>query len=178
MGLLTPFSLQPQRRGSLSSRLFLAPLGCVLAVFFFLSCFARVNKSCEGRIPWGADFSGNYNLPQMIKKSDGSGCHWSQGSLHFVLHRLSSDLSWTRSSCLVYKKSFWNATLLLEVKTMSPGRLFSPASTVDVGFDCFGARMLSEWEVEFLVQQASLGRGREDPTANLNTHHPDIFYFY
>lgn len=80
VGLPTPFSLEPQSRGSLSSRLFLAPLGCVFAVFFVF-CFARVNKTCQSPpTPWGAHCSGDYKRQQMPKESGGFGCHRIQGS--------------------------------------------------------------------------------------------------
>lgn len=106
VGLPTPFSLQPRRRGSLPSSLFLAPLGCVSPFSFFLPPFhpcqqkLRRPHSPVGSLLWRLQSATNAWWSQV-----GGGCHRSQGSQHSV-HWLSSDLSGTCSSCLLHEKLF------------------------------------------------------------------------
>lgn len=106
------------------------------------------------------------------KSQEGGGCHRSQGSWRSA-HWLSSDLSWTCSSSLVYEKLFWNAILLPKSQNSLSRTSFLPAGKVDAGFACLCACTLSEREVDFLVQLASLGGGREQWTWTLIT----LMYF-
>lgn len=173
MGLPTPFSLQPQRRGSLLSSLFLAPLAAFHPPHSLR--FARVNKSCGGCILQGAHCCGGYDLPQMPKESGGVGLGGVTGVKVYDCRYTGGVLSrHGRSRHAWYmKSSFETRHSSQKSKQSLRERLFSP---VDVGFAGFCACTLSERKVEFLVRPASLRGGGEDPT--VNAHHPDVFHPY